>query len=74
MQSRKQSLIEQLLNVGSGFLVSLLLWSYVIVPVWSIEVSTQDNLAITLTFTVVSVARGYMWRRLFNKINQGIIK
>lgn len=66
MQSRLESLIEQLLNIGSGFVVSLLLWSYVVVPLWGIQVSRQDNLAITALFTAASIIRGYVWRRLFN--------
>jgi len=66
MQSRLESLIEQLLNIGSGFIVSLLLWSYVVVPVWGLRVSTHDNLAITALFTVASIIRGYCWRRWFN--------
>lgn len=65
MQTRKSSLIEQLLNVGSGFIISLLVWTYIVVPVWNIDVSMGDNLAITALFTIVSIARGYAWRRLF---------
>ena len=67
-QSRIKSLIEQFMNIGSGFIVSLLIWSYVIVPVWGIETNFHDNLHITLIFTVVSIIRGYIWRRIFNKI------
>lgn len=66
MQSRTQSLIEQLLNVSSGFILSLIVWVYVISPVWDIELSGQDNLLITCVFTVMSILRGYIWRRLFN--------
>ena len=40
-----------------------------IVPVWDLDGSMTDNLAITGTFTAVSVVRGYLWRRLFNKYN-----
>ena len=69
MQSKTGSLVEQILNIGSGFFLSLFLWSVVIVPVWELDVTMTDNLAITGTFTVVSVARGYLWRRLFNKYN-----
>lgn len=69
MQSRVGSLMEQILNIGSGFFLSLLLWSFVIVPVWELDVSMGDNLTITGVFTVVSVVRGYLWRRLFNKYN-----
>ncbi len=66
MQSRLSSFIEQLLNVGSGFIVSLLFWIYVVVPVWNLDVNMNENLAITACFTVLSIIRGYLWRRGFN--------
>jgi hypothetical protein len=69
MQSRVGSFIEQVLNIGSGFFLSLLLWSFVIVPIWELDVSMDDNLVITGVFTMVSVVRGYLWRRFFNKYN-----
>lgn len=66
MQSRTASLIEQILNVGSGFVISLIVWMYVVVPIWGFDVSMTENLTITIIFTVVSIIRGYMWRRWFN--------
>lgn len=66
MQSKTASLIEQILNVGSGFIISLIVWVYVIVPIWNFDVTMIENLAITIIFTIVSVVRGYAWRRLFN--------
>lgn len=69
MQSRRDSLIESCLNVGSGFLVALVVWKLVVVPVWEFEVTMADNLAVTGLFTVVSVIRGYVWRRIFNMVN-----
>lgn len=68
MQSRTHSIIEQILNVGSGFIISLLVWIFIISPLWGITVTMVDNLAITLVFTCVSIIRGYCWRRIFNKI------
>lgn len=37
-------------------------------PVWGIRTSVAENLQITALFTVVSIARGYLWRRVFNAI------
>ncbi len=65
MQSRRMSLIEQFANIGSGFIISSLLWHFVIQPLWNIETSVAENLQITTLFTVVSIARGYAWMRLF---------
>lgn len=66
MQSRWSSLIEQILNVFSGFVLSFFIWIWVIVPIWQIPVDMGESAAINLVFTVVSVIRGYCWRRWFN--------
>jgi len=66
-QTRAKSLVEQALNTASGFFISLAVWSLVIKPLWDIDVHMGDNLAITAIFTVMSIARGYVWRRLFNR-------
>lgn len=65
-QSRLESLIEASINIGSGFIVSLLLWTFVIVPVWNLPVNMSQNLVITGLFTVLSIVRSYIWRRFFN--------
>ena len=66
MQSRLGSLVEQLFNTGSGFIVSVLVWHFIVQPFWGIKTSFAENLNITLLFTVVSIARSYVWRRFFN--------
>lgn len=68
-QSRTQSLVEATINVASGFLVSLAVWSLVVVPVWHLPVTMVENLQITILFTVVSVIRSYIWRRIFNSLH-----
>jgi len=69
MQSRLHSLVEQVANVGTGFMLSSLLWHFVVQPGWGIRTSVAENLQITTLFTVVSIARGYAWRRAFNAIS-----
>ena len=64
-QTRLGSLVEQLLNIGSGFVISCLLWEFVVKPLWHIQTDFAENLQITALFTVVSIVRGYAWRRLF---------
>lgn len=66
MQTKLNSLIEQFCNVGSGFIVSLVIWSAVVVPIWNLPVNMHENLIITGIFTVSSVIRGFIWRRFFN--------
>lgn len=70
-QSRMGSLFEQLLNVGSGFVVSCVLWELVIKPVWHLQTDFAQNIQITLIFTVASVVRGYLWRRFFVRLARG---
>lgn len=65
-QTRLESFIESSINIGSGFVVSLLFWTFVVVPMWHLPVSMHNNLQITGCFTILSVARSYVWRRLFN--------
>jgi hypothetical protein len=65
MQTKTQSFIEAVVNTAVGFLISLLtgqiLYSY-----YSIPVSTELNFWFTIIFTVISIARSYVLRRIFN--------
>lgn len=63
-QSKKKSLIETLVNVGTGFLISMLITHYVF-PLYGIPVSTAVNFQITAIYTVASIIRGYFMRRFF---------
>ena len=64
-QSRRMSFIEASLNTASGFVVSLVVWQ--LLCNWlQIPMPLGRNLLITGIFTVVSIVRSYLWRRLFN--------
>lgn len=66
-QTKLVSLVEVLLNIATGFVVSVLIMFYV-VP-WTyphITVSGAQSFGITTIFTVTSVIRSYLWRRFFN--------
>mgnify|MGYP003410987717 CR=1 FL=1 len=65
-QSRLGSLIESILNTASGFVLSFAAWRLVVVPLLGLPVDNVQNLQITAFFTVLSVARSYLWRRYFN--------
>ena len=69
-QSKLFSLFEQLLNVGSGFIIAILLWAYVVTPYLGIKFDVTESLNVTLLFTVVSIVRGYLWRRAGNFITE----
>ena len=63
-QRRITSFIEVCLNVAIGFVVSLLAWPYV-GALYDIPYSYSSHVGITVIFTVLSVARGYVVRRFF---------
>lgn len=67
MQSRLSSLAESVISTAFGFVLSLLAQHFVVNPVWSLHSSWADSLGITVFFTVLSVARQYTIRRVFNK-------
>lgn len=66
MQSKKQSIIESIVNTLIGYIIAVLS-QMVIFPVFGIEIPLSDNLMIALYFTVVSLLRSYLLRRYFNK-------
>jgi hypothetical protein len=72
MQPKKHSVMETCCNVGSGFIVSLIYWQLFVVPqVEGQELTGWLNISITLQFTVISIVRGYVWRRYFNGLLKG---
>jgi uncharacterized protein YacL len=68
-QSKRLSLIESIANTSIGLIVSFLV-QLLIFPHFGIIVSHETNLYITLIFFVVSFARGYIIRRVFNRIRE----
>ena len=66
MQSKKQSLLEAITNTSIGFIISLGA-TFLIFPIVGIESNAGKNIIITIFFTVISILRGYLLRRLFNK-------
>ena len=66
MQSKLDSLIESCINVGIGFLVSIIA-NFITFPWVGITASTTQVLLVGLFMTGVSVARSYLVRRWANK-------
>lgn len=66
-QSKLESLVEASLNTASGFVVSLFVWQFIAAPLFGYHITWKDNFLLTALFTVVSVMRSYIWRRLFNR-------
>jgi len=68
MQSKRNSAFEAIANVAIGYLVSVLA-NVLILPLFGYNVTIGDSFAIGLAFTAVSLARSYVLRRLFNRLD-----
>lgn len=66
-QSKRHSLLESIANVVIGLLISILA-QIVLYWLMNIPVSFGQNLVITFVFFVLSFVRGYIIRRIFNKL------
>ena len=66
MQSRTMSFIEAVTNVVVGFALAVLT-QVLVFPVFGIAVTFDQNVSIAVIFTLVSLARGYVLRRLFER-------
>ena len=66
-QSRLMSLVESVANVIVGYGVAVV--TQIVVFWWfGIEAALSEHLAIGLSFVGVSLARGHLLRRLFERI------
>ena len=68
MQSRLGSFIESLANVVLGYGVAVGA-QILIFPLFGVVIPLSSNLAIGIIFTLVSLVRSYLLRRLFNLIH-----
>lgn len=66
-QKKKHSLIEATAGTVIGLITSFAI-QLIIYPLLEIPVSIGQNLIITTVFFIASICRGYLVRRLFNKI------
>ncbi|MCB4785991.1 hypothetical protein LGR64_06885 [Delftia sp. Lp-1] len=64
-QTRLGSLIETLMNVTIGLLVSIVA-NALVFPRFGFAPSLGENVAISLIYTAISIARQYVLRRWFN--------
>lgn len=67
-QSRLHSVIEATAGTAIGFVVSVLA-SMVVYPAHGHAFTLAENISITLIFTVLSVVRGYVVRRMFVRLH-----
>jgi len=67
MQSKRNSAFEAIANVAIGYLVSVAANIFVL-PAFGYDVTVADSFAIGVAFTIISLLRSYVLRRVFNKI------
>jgi len=68
-QSKLGSVVETLASVASGFVIAVIT-QLIMFPFFNVHVTLNDNLKMTLIFTIVSIIRGYYVRRFFNWIQR----
>ena len=61
-----RSLIESFIDVGSGFILALLIQIYIF-PFFGLYPNILDGIAIASIFTLVSIMRSWIWRLVFTK-------
>lgn len=66
MQTKRNSFIEATTNTAIGFIISLAS-TFLVFPLVGVNTTSKQNLEVTLYFTVISIIRGYVLRRMFNK-------
>lgn len=66
-QTRTMSAVESVANVAVGYGIAVATQAAVF-PLFGIHATAADHLAIGAIFTVVSLARSYVLRRVFNRI------
>lgn len=68
MQSRRSSFVEAATNVGVGIIVAWAI-TLAVFPLFGYEPTVAKSLYISLIFTVASLARSYVLRRIFERID-----
>jgi hypothetical protein len=66
-QSRRMSMVEAAANVVIGYGIAIAT-QMAVFPIFGIHITLADDLAIGLVFTIVSLIRSYMLRRVFERL------
>ena len=66
MQTKRESFIETITSVFIGWLIGVIL-NLTVLPLFDYNITVTDSLWVSLIFTAVSVIRGYLIRRYFNR-------
>ncbi|WGG59332.1 DUF7220 family protein [Brucella intermedia] len=66
-QSRTMSLVESLTNVAIGYGIAVIT-QILVFPLFGLSTTLAENMAMGAIFTVVSIARSFTLRRVFEAI------
>ena len=72
-QTKKGSMLETVTNTFSGTVVSYVL-TLTVMPLFDMHPSYSDAFGLSIIYTIASLIRGYVIRRVFNKSKNVIIK
>lgn len=64
-QLKKHSALEASLNTASGFIISYSA-GFLIFPLLGWNLDYKQNFMAVGLYTIISVVRSYIWRRIFN--------
>ena len=73
MQTKTQSLLEACANIAIGMAVAFA-GQLIVFPALGLVVRLDQNIAITIAFTAISLARQYVLRRLFNRLHSAVTR
>lgn len=65
-QHRMDSLMESVCNIAVGFFISWAVWLWVVAPLFGFSQDGKTSFLITCIFTVTSLIRQYVLRRIFD--------
>ena len=65
-QSKQHSWVEAWTNVAIGYAINIVA-NLLIFPLFGINIAFTTNLGLGLVYTVISVLRSYVLRRVFNR-------
>lgn len=71
-QSRLMSLVEVVTNVTVGYGLAVVT-QIIVFPWFGLDAALGEHLAIGAAFVVVSLARGYLLRRLFERLGSPLL-
>ena len=66
MRGYVRSFIESFIDVGSGFILAILIQIFIF-PLFNLYPTIIDSIGIALIFTVVSITRSWLWRLVFRR-------